>query len=142
MILLLELALFTFGIVVLALGKLQFSPNKVVEGLPARLLGIVAMIPMPLAFVIGFIIGFREGLRGGDPQQFAQKFGPMLAVVELALVVGAAVIVAVTGLLIAGPSHEERIRRRRRRREREADDDDDYEPRPRRRRARDFDDDD
>ena len=47
MILGLEIGLIIYGIIALVKGRMKFGENKVVEGLPARLLGVLALTPLP-----------------------------------------------------------------------------------------------
>src|SRR5262245_17492016 len=55
MILGIEIGLAVLGILLLSLGKFRLSPTRVVRGWPARLLGVVALLPFPVAFVLGFV---------------------------------------------------------------------------------------
>ena len=55
MVLMLELLLFIFGLVLVACGKLPVSSKRAVEGVPARMLGVLAMLPLVLMFGIGLV---------------------------------------------------------------------------------------
>lgn len=130
MILGLEIGLFVFGLMAVINGRMKFGENKVVEGLGARLLGLLAMAPLPLAFTVGFVYGFMKAANDPnfDADQFAQDNALALAGVEAAIVIGLGLLVLVIGLSIGVPP--ERPRRRR-------DRDDDYDDEPRRRRDED-----
>ncbi|WP_178132531.1 hypothetical protein [Limnoglobus roseus] len=133
-----EIGLFIMGIMALIRGTMKFSATRVVEGTPARLLGVLAMLPLPLVFTIGFIIGFMEGAKNPNAgvQDFVEKHGKMLAIVEASVTLGIAALVCIIGYSIGGVPESERRRRRRR----EDDFDDDEDDRPARRRRRDEDD--
>lgn len=130
MILGLEIGMLIFGFIGLVTGKLKLSAGNEVEGAPARLLGLVAILPLPLALVTGFCIGLSMGPRVHDMQ------GTFL-VIELGLVGICALIVFGGGAMVAGSQRVERDSRRRR-----FDVRDDFEEEPRRRRRRDEPDDD
>ena len=61
MILGIEIALIVVGILALARGRMTLSKTKVVVGAPARLLGLLALTPLPLAFMIGFVYAISKG---------------------------------------------------------------------------------
>ena len=53
MILGIEIALLFFGISALIRGKFSAGKNKVVTGSKARVLGVICLLPLPLAFTAG-----------------------------------------------------------------------------------------
>jgi hypothetical protein len=67
-----ELAAFVYGIVVLAMGKITISSNKVVLGAPARIIGAILLLPLIIGqgagFIIGVVIGSQKASKG---QQFS-----------------------------------------------------------------------
>src|SRR5687767_5249675 len=70
------LILFIAGIVTLCTGKFQLGKNRTVVGAPARIVGLLLMMPLTLGFLIGFLIGFRAGIRGEEPPDVA-TFAPI-----------------------------------------------------------------
>jgi hypothetical protein len=55
MILGMEIAMFVIGIMALVRGKLKLGKNKEVTGTPARLLGLIGFVPIPLAIVLNIV---------------------------------------------------------------------------------------
>jgi MFS superfamily sulfate permease-like transporter len=138
-VLILELLLFICGIVLIAAGKIPISKTKAVEGVVARLLGLLAMLPLVLMIGIGFVYGVIMARRGADPKPVQDKM-VVIAVFELGftlIVVGLIVGIAVMAAKETGDG-----RRRRKRRRRRDEDEDDEEDQPRKRSRRDDEDDD
>ena len=52
-----EIGLLIYGIYSLATGKYSLSKGKVLTGGKARLLGVLCMLPLPLAFIAGVLLG-------------------------------------------------------------------------------------
>ena len=50
MILGIEIALVIIGLLALVRGRMTVTASRVVEGIPARLLGLLALTPIPIAF--------------------------------------------------------------------------------------------
>ena len=42
-------------------GKLPLTQQRFVSGVSARLLGLVALTPFPIAFGVAFVFGFQAG---------------------------------------------------------------------------------
>jgi hypothetical protein len=102
MILGLEIGLLITGIYALATGKLTLSKNRVVHGPAARVLGVVALLPLPLAFLIGFALGVNAASRG----QTLEEVKPLLIGVELAVALLCGGIVLGVGLAVARDPEE------------------------------------
>jgi hypothetical protein len=64
MILGVEIGLIIMGIIALSAGRLYLSPRRVVRGGPARALGIVAMLPMPVNIALGYFVGLVAVAQG------------------------------------------------------------------------------
>jgi hypothetical protein len=62
-----EIGLAVMGLVALFTGKLTLSKTTVLHGIPARLLGLFCMAPVPIAFMILFAIAISIAAQGGDP---------------------------------------------------------------------------
>ncbi|MCE9561934.1 MAG: hypothetical protein K8U57_07755 [Planctomycetes bacterium] len=99
MILGMEIAMLVIGFLALVRGKLTLSATKVVEGMPARLLGMLAMTPLPLALMAGIAIAVAQG--PGDPEKFAEDNRWTLIAIEAGIVIGVAVLVFGIGSMIA-----------------------------------------
>lgn len=137
MILGIEIGLFIMGVIALVNGKMKFSANKVVEGTPARLLGVLAVLTLPIVFGLGFAYGFLVGVNNPDglPQAELDRIRINATIIELVVVALVCITIFAVGFSIGGPPEEER-RARRRRRDRDYDEEDE-DDRPRRRRDED-----
>lgn len=94
MICALEIAMLVWGIFVMVTGKLKVSKTKEVRGWAARGLAVLLLIPIPLAMVIIVIYG---AICAGSGRQI----DPLVATgLEVATVLGCAVVTAVAGMII------------------------------------------
>jgi len=94
-----EIGLLVAGLYALVTGKLQLGKDKVVEGLSARLLGIVAMSALPIAFLTGIL----WALLYGPPESGNGSERALLAGLELGIILLCAGLVYGVGLPLAGP---------------------------------------
>ena len=62
-----EIGMLVIGIMALIQGKLVLSKTRVVRGTPARLLGAVALLPLPLSLMAGILIGILWVAQGKSP---------------------------------------------------------------------------
>jgi hypothetical protein len=69
MLLGLEIGLICGGLYALVTGKFPLTRNQEVSGAGARLLGLIAIMPLGLVFCVAFVVGFDAGLhrRSIDP---------------------------------------------------------------------------
>jgi hypothetical protein len=116
-----EIGLIIFAIITMVRGKLVLTKNRVVTGVPARLLAIFGFLPLPLSLVIGFALGFFL-IATGQPidQTRARIIG---AVVELGIIALCVAAVYGIGLMIARPPEPEPKWQPKRRRLEEDDED-------------------
>ena len=121
MILVIEIALAIYGLIGLFGGKMTLSKTKVVLGVPARLLGLLALTPLPVALVA--IIGYVAVKAPADPERFAADNHVTIMVIEAVIVLGIAVMVFALGAAL-GVNPQEAARRSSRY---ESDDEDDKE---------------
>jgi hypothetical protein len=139
MILGLEIGLLIFGLIALIRGKMTLTKTKVVEGVPARLLGLLALTPLPIAILVG--IGFVLVVAPANPEKAAKIADDnklTLALVEAGIVIFITVLVFGIGAAIGKNPEEARRKKKRRRDEEEDYEDDEYEgARPRKRSRRD-----
>src|SRR4051812_13151875 len=94
MILGLEIGLIIFGLIALFRGKLTISKTKVVEGLPARLLGLLALTPLPIAILVGIV--FVLAVAPNNPEKaarIADENKLTLALVEAGIVIFITILV-------------------------------------------------
>ncbi len=152
------------GILAIVRGRLTISRTKVVTGIPARLLGVLALTPFPLALVVAGVYTVANVDLGDEQkaQAWIQDQKVAFAVIEVGSLVLVGIAFFVIGAMIgkAPAVADSEIRRRknvqyddyedeRPRRKREYDDEEDERPRRKRedlhdegpRRQRDSDDD-
>jgi len=67
MVLGVEIALLVIGIIALVRGKLSLSKRKVIVGSRARILGAIAVLPLPVAFMTGWASGLSTPPGPGRP---------------------------------------------------------------------------
>jgi Na+/H+-dicarboxylate symporter len=95
-----------FGILALVKGEFSLTRDRVVDGWPARIIGIVLMIPMPLGFCIGFAIGVATAAQ-------KKELNPMtLLPLDVGLVITC--LLVALGIAVA-TAHPRRKKRRRKR---------------------------
>lgn len=89
MICIVEIAMLVMGIIACVKGEVKLSRRKVVSGPAARILGVIMMLPLPVAFMVGMVLGFQAAARG--------EAGPDMATAVIAelVVVGVVVVTAV-----------------------------------------------
>src|SRR5437868_5812470 len=80
-----QIALLCIGLYLLTAGKSK-TGKRVLRGAPARVVGLVFMLPVPLAFMIGIGIGINLGLRH-KPFRPEEWKGTSLAIEAVAVVV-------------------------------------------------------
>jgi hypothetical protein len=151
MILGMEIGLAIFGLIALVKGKMTVSKNKVVVGVPARLLGLLALIPLPAALLFVLLYVASQGGQINDDDKWTVtgiEAGTVILIAILVFAIAAAVGITPEEVKRRerrasgrydyddeGDELDDRPRKRRRRDEDEEDDD-----RPRKRRDRDEDD--
>jgi hypothetical protein len=147
MILGIEIAMLVIGLLALVRGRMTISKSKVVTGAAARLLGLVALTPLPVALAA---VGLYVAAAGGaaDPERFVEDKRVTITLIEAGVVIGIAILVFGIGAAIGRPpeparsddDEDEEDDRPRKRRDRDDEIDDEYDDRPRKRRRHDEDD--
>jgi hypothetical protein len=56
-----EIGMLIFGLIGLISGKLTFSKTIKVVGTPARITGLILVLPLPLALAMGLVLGLLLG---------------------------------------------------------------------------------
>jgi hypothetical protein len=111
MILGIEIAMIIIGLLALVRGRMTLTRNKVVVGVPARLLGALALTPLPVALVA--VVGYIAMNAPADPERFAADNQVTIIIIETAIVIGIAVLVFGIGAAVAvDPVEAERRQRR------------------------------
>jgi hypothetical protein len=131
MLLILEIGMLIAGIIALITGKLTLTKKKVVLGTPARVVGLIWFIPLPVALLISLM------LRPAKTQEEQNRLVTTILVIEIALILSCFILGLVIGLLNAKNPKKPKKRRR----VDEDIDEDDEEPVPARRPRRRDDDD-
>jgi hypothetical protein len=90
-----EIAMIVLGLMAIVTGKMTLSKTKVVFGTPARILGVVAMLPMPLAFITAVPVAIVMGLQGRAVMTNSAKL--TFTLIELGIVVACMVIIYAVG---------------------------------------------
>jgi hypothetical protein len=100
MILTMQLVLFCMGLQSLVTGKLPLGKNRVVRGSAARILGVVAMLPFPLALGVGFAVGVIMGLNGRSTIDPSLRW--IFIAAEFGVIVLCLIVIYSVGPLVAG----------------------------------------
>ena len=111
MLIALEIAFTIFGLLAVIRGKMTLTKTRVVEGLPARLLGLVAMIEFPMALTAGIIYGLFKAKHGNG--QMDEKELVILTGIELGFFVVMCIVVFSIGFLLAVDPTRKKKRKRR-----------------------------
>ena len=96
-----EIGLLVMGIIALVKGKLTLSKTRVVHGTAARLLALIALLPLPLSFAAGLVYGVVVTARGGDVAADSARLTMIGA--EVAILVGCIVALYAIGWTLAKP---------------------------------------
>jgi hypothetical protein len=126
-----QVCLFVLGIIGLSRGKVSLTRTRIVTGTPARIIGAIFLVPLPVYVLINVIAGVS--MFGADNAKPDPAVAAGVGIVAL-LGVGIIILCLIVGTVLAIVYAEPVVTKRKIR----YDDDDD---RPRRRRARDDDDD-
>ena len=97
-----EIGLFVMGVIALVKGKLTLSKTRVVYGTPARLLAIIAFLPLPLAFSAGVVYGVILAAQGREVT--IDSVGPTMIGIEVAILVACIAAMYGIGWAIAKPA--------------------------------------
>ena len=98
MVLGIALVMLIIGILTIVRGRLTVASNRVVVGVPARLLGVLALMPLPAAVVAVFI--YLAIHAPDDPDQFTRDNEQTLNVIKKVVVVAIPVLVFGIGAVI------------------------------------------
>jgi len=111
MILGIEIALIVVGLIGLVTGKLPLDKSHAVHGWPARLLGLVALTPIPLS-TLAIMAYLAVNAPTTDPvalNQFVADNKLNMVIIEAAIAIGVAFTVFGFGRLFARPTEVETV---------------------------------
>ncbi len=148
MILGIEIALLIMGILALVRGRLQITGSKIVTGIPARVLGLLALTPLPIviAVAMGYTIMNSMDKTPEQIEQWANDNKTTFVIMEAVIVLGIAALLFTISLIIAKPPEDQDVKpskmydrqgRRKRNDDEEADDENEDDDRPRKKGWRD-----
>ncbi len=90
-----EIFMLVFGIMALVTGKFTLTRARVVTGVPARVVGAILVLPLPLALVMGFLLGAVLVAQGKQiTRDEVQKYAAPLELGIILICMLTAVIVA------------------------------------------------
>jgi hypothetical protein len=100
-----EIVLGVLGLILLLVGRLPLRPGRAVQGFAARLVGLLLMLPFPIAYLVGYNIGADAALHGKKLD--LTKEAPRLALIEAGIIVACFVLAMVLALATAKPLEDE-----------------------------------
>ena len=90
-----EIVMLIFGIITLIRGKFTLTRGKEVRGVPARVIGLVLMLPFPLSLALDLLAGIVLAILGKPPtEQEATTIGVVIEVCIVALCFITAIVMA------------------------------------------------
>jgi hypothetical protein len=91
-----DIIMLIFGIITLVRGKFLLTRAKEVRGVPARIIGVILMLPLPLSFMAGLVLGAVIAAQGKNEDEL-RTAGIILGVSITAICfISAIVLAAVT----------------------------------------------
>jgi phage FluMu protein Com len=120
-----EIGLIIFGIYAMVTGKLTLTKTHIVRGTAARLIAVIALLPLPLSLAVIFTAGILAVNRGAilDPNDSSARL--KYSLIEAGIVVGCLIAVYAIGWPVAA---RQAARRALVEEMEEAEDADDWEP--------------
>src|SRR5262245_32613854 len=109
MILGIEVALIVVGIMAIARGRLPLDKTRSVYGMPARLLGFVALTPIPVSAVV-VAVYLASHASSGDPAAVERAVDDnryTLMIIEATITLGVAFVVFGLGRALSEPPRDE-----------------------------------
>lgn len=109
MILGLEIGMLIAGILALTRGRMELTPSIVAEGVAARLLGILAMTPLPAAIIVlgAYTVANCAGKSEPEIDAWVKKEKTNMIIIEAGVVLGIALLV-VGGIAVFGDDPKSR----------------------------------
>src|SRR4051812_33004766 len=109
----LGIGLMIAGIVALITGKIKFSKNRAVQGVPARLLGVALLLPLPVSFTVVFLYSLTQAdvNKQDQFQAWAQQNDGKLTLIMAGTMIGMAAVIIGIAAVLAKPIPKGRRRR-------------------------------
>jgi hypothetical protein len=101
------LAMLVFGIIALVRGRFTLTRTKVVSGVPARIIGVILLMPLPLMLASGLLLGVIYGIQGKQPR--AEDLQGIGAVLELGIIFLCFLAAVIVGVATARPPTRRRV---------------------------------
>lgn len=76
--------MFIFGMIALIRSHFLLTRVKEVRGWPARIIGVLLIMPFPLSFLVGIVLGVILVATGKDTKD--QTITPIINIIEIAIV--------------------------------------------------------
>jgi hypothetical protein len=102
-----SIAMLIFGIIALVRGQFTLTRTKVVSGVPARVIGVILLLPLPLMLAGGLLIGVVLGMQGKQPRPEDIQ-GPAV-LLEVGIILGCMLIAVIIGAVTARPPKRRRL---------------------------------
>src|SRR4051812_23402878 len=101
----LGIGLIIAGIVALVTGRIKLTKNRAVQGVPARLLGVALLLPLPVSFAVVFIYSLSQAdvNKQEQFQAWAQQNDGKLTLIMAGTMIGMAVLIIGIAALLAKP---------------------------------------
>ena len=96
LLLVLEIAMLVYGIIAVSTGRFSLSAQKEARGVPARIAGVLLILPLPVAFLVGFMVGAAMAAQGRAFD--IQHIPPWITFMEL----GIFAVFAISAFVVAG----------------------------------------
>jgi hypothetical protein len=81
--LIVEVCLLILGIITLVKGQINVSKDKMIVGAPARWIGAILLLPLPVAFLVGFFWAMMIVAQGRNPDP--KEMQPAAAIIEIGI---------------------------------------------------------
>lgn len=102
-----EIAMLIMGLIALVKGKMTLSKKRVLLGTPARVMGVVAMLPIPISLCLAFLAAIV--LAATDSTMTEDSFRGYAIAIELGVLILTLVAVyGVGGQYAVDPEEEQR----------------------------------
>jgi hypothetical protein len=101
------LGMLIFGIIALVRGQFTLTRTKVVSGVPARIIGFILLLPLPLMLASGLLIGVFYVMRGKQPRP--EELQGVGAVMELGIIFLCFLAAVIVGAATARPPKHRRV---------------------------------
>jgi drug/metabolite transporter (DMT)-like permease len=106
-IIVMAICMLIFGLIAIVRGQFVLTRAKVVRGVPARIIGVILLLPVPLWLGGALLLGAFYALQGKQPRPEDLE-GPA-TLLTVGSCVGCMVIAVIIGLATAQPMKKKRL---------------------------------